>query len=208
MVAELIQQALPDGGKLVIFVGDNERLNAVDRRRGLINALRGKAEVEDVSDQPLDQPLEAGKYTIIKTYLDGSDAAQARQNAAQALQEHADLQCMVGLYGYNGPACLEALREAKKIGEIKVVAFDEHESTLAGIKDGNVEGTVVQDPYLYGYEAVRILCNLARGNKTSIPLPGAGTVTLPCSIVTAENLDDFRKKLEQRTKKADAKRAA
>ena len=83
---------------------------------------------------------------------------------------------------------------------------DEHDATLAGIADGAVVGTVVQDPYLYGYESVRLLCNLARGNTASIPLPGAGNWALQCTKVTKDNLDEYRKKLEQRGKVATAKK--
>jgi ribose transport system substrate-binding protein len=198
MCAELIKQALPEGGKVVIFVGDNERLNAVDRRLGLINALRGTAEETSAEAQPLDQPIEADGYTILATYLDGSDPHKARENAAQALQEHEDLECMVGLYGYNGPECLQALQAADKTGEVKVVAFDEHDATLAGIEAGSVVGTVVQDPYLYGYESVRILCNLARGNRASIPLPGSGHWALQCAKVTEDNLEEYRTQLAHR----------
>jgi ribose transport system substrate-binding protein len=206
MCAELIKQALPDGGKVVIFVGDNERLNAVDRRLGLINALRGAAEEANAVEPPIDQPIEADGYTILATYLDGSDPKKARENAAQALKDHPDLQCMVGLYGYNGPECLAALDAAEKKGDVKVIAFDEHDATLAGIEDGTVVGTVVQDPYLYGYESVRLLCNLARGNTASIPLPGAGNWALQCTKVTKDNLDEYRKKLAERRKAASAKK--
>ena len=40
---------------------------------------------------------------------------------------------------------------------------------MQGIKEGSVIGTVVQDPYEYGYQSVRILSELLKGNKEVIP---------------------------------------
>jgi len=38
---------------------------------------------------------------------------------------------MVGLFAYNPPLMLEALAQASKLGQVKVVAFDEDDATLA-----------------------------------------------------------------------------
>jgi len=39
---KLIKQALPDGGKLMIFVGMMDPQNAIDRRKGIIDELNNK----------------------------------------------------------------------------------------------------------------------------------------------------------------------
>ena len=116
--------------------------------------------------------------------------------SSKSLQDHADLECLVALYDYNGPACLEALAEVRKLGEIKIVAFDENEPTLKGIEDGNIIGTVVQDPFRYGYEAVRLLAQM-HNDKTmlSVPSKGIGTILIRCAIVDRDNLDKFRHQL-------------
>ena len=105
---------------------------------------------------------------------------------------------MVGLYGYNGPACLKVLKERKLLGEIKIVAFDEHEATLDGIANGEIYATAVQGTYEYGFESVRLLASLYNSNEHSVPLGGAGFVFLPCSVVTKENVAEHRAKLAER----------
>ena len=47
---------------------------------------------------------------------------------------------MVGLFAYNPPLILEALKQGDKLGKVKVIAFDEADATLQGIKDGTVHG--------------------------------------------------------------------
>ncbi len=201
LAADLVKRALPDGGEIAIFVGDDERSNARDRRRSLINSLRGQSyrgASFDEDSEHLGESLKAGKFTIVATYFDESNSETALANAKQALNEYPELAGMVALYGYNGPACLKALHEAKKVGTVKLIAFDNHEATLSGVADGAIEGTVVQDPYLYGYESIEALTKLCQGNSATIPVPGAGSISLPCAIVDQDNLGNYQEKLHQR----------
>ena len=69
---------------------------------------------------------------------------------------------MVVNWSYNGPAILNAVREAGKVGKVKIIAFDEAEETLAGISAGAIEATVVQQPYEFGYQAIHKLAQAAR----------------------------------------------
>ena len=39
---KLLKQVLPDGGKIMIFVGSLDAQNAQDRRQGIIDQLSGK----------------------------------------------------------------------------------------------------------------------------------------------------------------------
>jgi ribose transport system substrate-binding protein len=194
LAAELIQRAVPEGGEIAIFVGDNERQNARDRRSAIISALAGKEDDSRAADADIMKPIEVGEFTIVGSYLDGGDEEKAVANVEQALSDHPDLVCMVALYGYNGPACLDGLKKAGKVGNVKIVAFDQHEATLRGIEAGEIIGTVVQDPYRYGFEAVRVLTRFHCDEEFAVPNRGAGAILLPCSIVDQQSLEDYRKK--------------
>ena len=104
------------------------------------------------------------KFTVVDTRTDNFDYARAKANAQDAMASVPDLACMVGLFAYNAPQCMEAAKEAGKIGSIKIVSFDEADAVLQGIADGTVVGTISQQPYYYGYESVRILSGLASGS--------------------------------------------
>lgn len=193
--ARLVKDALPGGGKLALFIGDVERDNARLRCHGFVSELVGRQ--LDV-DAPIntDEPIEGNGYTIVRIYVDGSDPVTAKANTAAAIREHKDLAFLVGLYSYNGPMCLEAAKEAGKLGDIKIVAFDEDEQTLDGIANGTIHGTVVQNPYQYGYYAIRLLVDLHEGTDASLPIAGSGSLLLPCTEVTRENLAAYRAKLD------------
>lgn len=194
LCGELIKQALPDGGTIAIFVGDHTRENAQLRRQGLVDALRGTKRIPGTDLDPVDEPIKAGDYEIVGTFLDGNIPAKGLENAKAALVKYPDLGCMATLYGYNGPACLEALAEAGKLGKVKVVAFDEYEPTLKAIEAGNVFASIVQDEHRFGVEAVRMLAEMSGAESVDLPLVGSGSLYLPCVTLTKENIAEYRKK--------------
>jgi len=194
---KLIKEVIPDGGKVMIFVGRLEQLNAQQRRQGIIDELID-APMQDGNNLTLTPPAEVvkgEKYEVIGTMTDNFDYAKAKSNAEDAIASNADLACMVGLFAYNIPNCLNAVQGAGKIGKIKLVSFDEADDTLQGIADGSVHGTVSQQPFKYGYESIRILAGLARGDKSV--LPEGGVLEVPVVIVRKDNVDAFRKNLDE-----------
>ena len=189
---QLLKDALPDGGKVALFIGRLEQENSQLRRQGVIDVLLGR-EPDSTRRDPVDATPSGGGFTIIATRTDDFDKAQAKANAEDVLVAHPDLKGMVGLFAYNVPACLEALRGADRLGDVKVSSFDEQDGTLDGIEAGTVVGTISQNPFQYGYHSVRILNGLAKGDESV--LPEGGVHQVEPKIVTKANLAEFRAKL-------------
>ncbi len=139
-------------------------------------------------------PLTAGKYTILGILTDNKDHTRAKGNAEDTLANHPDVKCMVGLWAYNPPAILSAVKGAGKAGEIAIVGFDEHRDTLQAIADGEIHGTVVQQPFLFGYRSVEYLSALARGQQVDVP--ESGKIYIPHTIIKQDNVSEFRQKVE------------
>jgi ribose transport system substrate-binding protein len=174
-VGKLIKQALPAGGKFMIFVGQLDAQNAVERRRGVVIELAGgedkcAAELERLNKG--DYPIKFGNFELLDTRTDNGQEDICLQKAQDALTKYPDIACMVGLWAYNPPAILGALKSQSRIGKVVVVGFDEYDQTLDAIRDGSVVGTVVQDPYNFGFEAVRIMAAIARGDPKALDVPG------------------------------------
>ncbi len=104
---------------------------------------------------------------------------------------------MVGLFAYNPPLILEALRGAGRLGKVEVIAFDEANETLQGIKEGTVAGTIVQNPFEYGRQSVRVLAAYERGDTSVIPK--SGMIDIPARTITVENVDAFWTDLKEKT---------
>jgi len=134
------------------------------------------------------------KYAVIDTRTDGFDFNKAKSQSQDAIAAYPDLNCMVGLFAYNPPLILEAVRDAGKLDTIRIVAFDEDDVTLQGIIDGEIYGTVVQNPYLYGYESVRVLAGLIRGDRSVIPEDGF--LDIAARQIRHDNAEAFRSELK------------
>lgn len=193
----LIKEALPEGGKVMLFVGRLEQLNGQQRRQGIIDELLDRPEqsLENMTLDPNTARIVGDKYSIEGTRTDNIDYPKAKSNAEDAMASIEDLACMVGLYAYNMPLCLEAVKEAGKLGTIKLVSFDEADGTLQGIADGHVYGTISQQPFMYGFESVRILAGLARGDQSV--LPENGFLEVDFVEVRKDNVDGFWTELKE-----------
>jgi ribose transport system substrate-binding protein len=141
-------------------------------------------------------PLQVGKYTIIDLRTDETNKATAKQNAENALLKYPDVDAMVGLWAYNAPQCLEAIREADMLGKVKVFSFDEDEATLLAIEKGEMEGTIVQQPYEFGYQSMKYLKMIYDGKQDEIGVPESKLLDIPAKTITKGNVTDFAAKLK------------
>jgi len=174
---ELIKQALPQGGKIMVFVGKMDAENAQARFRGIKDALqRSNVEVIDVR-------------------TDDTDTVRAKANAADTLVKYPDIAAMVGLWNYNGPAILNAVKDAGKVGQVKIVCFDEDDATLAGVREGSIFATVVQQPYEFGYQSVQLMAKVLAGDRSVIPADKLKII--PTLIIKRDNVEEFTKKINQ-----------
>ncbi len=195
MCGKLVKQAIPDGGQVVIFIGSLDQNNAKLRRQGVIDEVMGRSHDPSRYDNP-GRRITNDQYTILETFVDEFNDSRKKSQPESAIVKYPNLKCMVGLFEYNPPFILEALKSADMLGEVKVVGFDENETTLQAIIDGDCVGTVVQDPYRYGFESVRVLAALARGDKSV--LTDDKFLDIPARMITTENVEAFRRELRDR----------
>lgn len=198
MAGQLVKEAIPGGGKVAILVGRLEGDNARKRRQGVLDELLDRRD-SSAGNDPLNQELKGAKYTIVATLTDQIDAAKAKSNAEDMMSAHPDLVGLIGLNAYHTPALLEAVKQAGKMSSIQVVGFDEQDATLRAIQDGEVVGTVVQNPYMYGKESVRVLAALVRGDSSVVPQDKF--ISLPARQIRKSNLDEFWADLKQKAVK-------
>jgi ribose transport system substrate-binding protein len=177
-------------------VGLLGQLNADLRRQGVVDELLDRPR-DPSRNEPVNTPLRGEKFTILDTRVDQFDFARAKGQAEDAIARYPNLDAMVGLFAYNTPQILDAVRESGKVGEITIVGFDEDDDTLEGVRDGAVSGTIVQNPYMYGYESVRVLAALARGDRSVIPADKF--IDIPAREITQDNLDEFWTELKRLT---------
>jgi ribose transport system substrate-binding protein len=174
---QLIRQAIPEGGSIMLFVGKLDAQNAQERIQGIKETLAGS------------------NIRLIDVRTDDVDDVRAKANAADTLVRYPDIKALVGLWSYNGPAILNAVREAGKVGRVKIVAFDEADETLAGVKDGAIHGTVVQQPFEFGYQSIVRMAQALRGDRSFIP--ATEQIIVPTLVVNRSNVEEFTTKVNE-----------
>ena len=114
---------------------------------------------------------------------------RAKANVADTLVKYADIAGLVGLWEYNGPAIYNAVKDAGKLGQVKIVCFDEADDTLNGIKSGGIYATVVQQPYEFGYQSIKLMAQVLRGDRSGIP--ASKQLFIPTKAIKQADVDAF-----------------
>jgi len=135
-----------------------------------------------------------------------SDAPQSKRvayigssNTEDILAAVPDVSCFVGFYSYNTPRIYEVLKEAGKLDKIKIIGFDEDPITLGGVKEGSIVGTVVQQPFEWGYQGMKLMAKYIEGDKSGIP--ANGIIIVQGKVIDRSNVDDFIVQMKQMLRK-------
>ena len=174
---QIAKEAMPNGGKCMGFVGHLDAANFTERRDGFNKGVTGT------------------QITLVDTKSDGGDQTAAKKNVEDVLAANPDINCMVGFYSYSTPAIYQALKNAGKLGQVTVVAFDDDPITLGGVKEGSVAGTVVQQPFQWAYQGFKLMAAYLKGDKSGIPADGV--IIVPGQILHAADIDAYVANLKQ-----------
>ena len=97
------------------------------------------------------------------------------------------------------PRIYEVLKDAGRLGNITVIGFDEDPITLGGVREGTIVGTVVQQPFEWGYQGMKLMAKYIDGDKSGIP--ANGIIIVPGKVIDKSNVDDFMASMKQMLKK-------
>ena len=178
---QLMVKALPNGGKCMGFVGLPGADNARERIEGVKETIKGT------------------KIELVDVRADDIDQTRAKRNVEDTITARPEINCMVGFYSYNTPRIYEALKDAGKIGKVTIIGFDEDPITLGGVKEGAIVGTVVQQPFEWGYQGMKLMAKYIGGDKSGIP--ANGIIIVPGKVIDKSNVDDFMASMKQMLKK-------
>ena len=184
------------GSKRMAFVGTGNFNAGVVGGSKLASLVGGKGKVA-IMLKPGQSNLEervAGYKTALAKFKDiqivqlvdtQSDPGVAAQAAAALLQKFPDLAGIACVEAAGGSGAATAVREAKKVGQVKIVAMDRGNEVLDGIKDGVISASVAQQTALMPYYAVQIMYNL-NNSKVAITSDNkaAGVLGIPAVVDT------------------------
>lgn len=182
-LGERIVKLLPEGGKAAVFVGTLAADNAAERLRGIEDAISGK------------------NISIVDKREDNTDRAKARSNVEDIINAHKDLNLVIGLWNYNGPAIAAAIEGLGKQGKILAAVFDEDGETLDAIERGTIQATAVQKPFMFGYLASKWMHQLAMDPELAKKkLPKNQILDTGVQVIDKANVTKFKAELAEMMK--------
>ena len=167
---ELIKKLFPDGAKVVNLQGLPGAGPAIDRNKGVHQALDGDSKYAFVIDQTAN--------------FDRNKALSITEAALTSLPEPPDV--IVAASDDMALGALEAVKGHGLADQIVIIGFDGNLEALTSIRDGGMTGTIEQFPGKQSAMALDVMVSYLReGTK-----PDQQVTLLTPIVITKDNLSD------------------
>jgi ribose transport system substrate-binding protein len=141
-----------------------------------------------ISEQRVQGFKEAiAKYPGIKNLgvkYSHNEVAEAANIVSTTAGSNPDLKGVYAAETNNTEGAITGVREAKKQGAINIVGYDTSDPIVQALRDGKVQGVIVQYPFGEGQKGIETLAKAVDGGKV------ARNQTAPFVVATPENVDD------------------
>ena len=170
-----------EGGEVAIITLPGQK-NHEERAEGFKKALEEKYK----------------KLKLVQVANGKSDQVESAKVIAEVIQSHPNIKGIFCTDATGGVGAAAAVKEAGKVGQVKIASFDTDKGTLDAIKAEVISASISQGTYSMGYQSMNFLYQVKHGlvkqtgdweNRDKNPLPYL--VNTGVSIVTKENVDSF-----------------
>lgn len=149
---EHLGRALGGKGSVLVLRYQEGSASTTAREQGFLAALRGKHPgVTVVSDKQYGGATTESAFAAAENLLAANKAAEGGVDAVFCPNESTTF------------GMLLALQKAKLAGKVKLVGFDASDKLVQGLREGQIEGLVLQDPMMMGDLALRTLLGAIHG---------------------------------------------
>ncbi|PRE12265.1 LacI family transcriptional regulator [Burkholderia gladioli] len=173
-MAATMARAIGSSGEVAIITGQLGAVNLNERIAGIKQELAKYPGIRIVETQGTDDDLARG-VSVVET----------------TLRAHPQLKGIFGVSQVGGPAVAKVLATREfgtQKGKLEVLAFDDLPDTVKGVKDGLIQGIIVQRPVTMGRLAVEHLYAQIQGTEA-----GAKDIDTGVTVVTRDNLGSYSK---------------
>ncbi len=185
-----------DTDKYVSFVATDNYQGGVIAARRMAEILGGKGKVIVVKYAPGSASTtkrENGFLGTIEEEFAGIEIVDAKygmdtvetslQATEDLLTKNAELDGLFACNESTSVGALRALQSQGRAGEVKMIGFDAGKLLIEGVKSGDIDSLVVQNPTKMGYEGVKTLVARLEGKEV------ARRIDTGVKLITKENLE-------------------
>jgi len=167
------------GRTLLELIGGKGKVLVVNVKPGISTTdQRGQGFEEEVKGKP-------GVEYLGQEYSQ-DDPAVAAQIVTSTLAKHPDLKGIFAANLFSAEGAASGLRQAGKLGDVKIVGFDAGPKQVKDLEDGLVQALIAQKPADIGSQGVEQAYNALEGEETT---PEIGT---DFEVITKDNLDQMQ----------------
>jgi ribose transport system substrate-binding protein len=168
IAAERLAKLIGCAGKVAVMQGYPTAPNHKERYEAQLAVLRKYPDI-----------------TVVDGGIDNDDIETARQQASAVLELHPDLSGYLCCDASGPIGIASAIKNAGRVGKVKVVSMDGIKPILNAIKEGVIESSSATIPRMQGSMSVLMLWQASLG----VQLPQA--IDTGIDVITQENVDRY-----------------
>ena len=165
-----------------------ERLAKLIGYAGQVAVMQGYPTAPNHKERYEAQQAVLAKYpdiTVVDGGIDHDDIETARQQASAVLESHPDLSGYLCCDASGPIGIASAIRNAGKVGKVKVVSMDGIKPILDAIKEGVIESSSATIPRMQGSMSILMLWQASLG----VHIPQV--IDTGIDVITQENVDRY-----------------
>jgi ribose transport system substrate-binding protein len=167
------------GEELLKLIGGKGKVMVVNVKPGISTTdQRGQGFEQAVKGKP--------GVTYLGQEYDDDDPAKAASIVSATLSKHPDLKGIFAANLFSAEGAATALRQAGKLGDVKIIGFDAGPKQVQDLKDGLVQALIAQKPADIGSQGVEQAYNALEDKPTTEKI-GTGF-----EVVTKDNLSEMQ----------------
>ena len=174
LAGEEMVRLLGGKGKIVMLRYAEGSASTTNRENGFMDVIKKNPGITVVSDNQY-----AGATT--------ESAYQKSENLLAPLKTPDGALTIDGIFCPNESSCfgmLRALQDGKLAGKVKFVGFDSSAKLIEALQKGELNATVLQNPFNMGYLGVKTMMDALSGKKVD------KRIDTGCKLVTKENMSE------------------
>ncbi len=174
LAADHVAKALSGKGKVAVLRYQEGSASTTHREEGFLEGIKKNAEIRVVSENQYGGATTETAHKTSENLLASLEAAKGGIDAIFAPNESTTF------------GMLRALQTAGLAGKVRFVGFDASDKLVEGVRAGQIDALVLQDPQKIGYLAVKTMAAHLRNEPVEKRIDTGATLVTKANVETPE----------------------